>query len=230
MDRLYSPLWGAVKIVPPKSWTARRLDYSSSIDSSMITGPIEQNTYGKAGIYECMHIQRKGLTIAEYKRKVQSCDYGRRGPLEKVEEDFWKNLSFSPPLYGADLRLSLMDCDSSWNLQRLKSVLTEGLEEPLQGINVPYCYFGCWKSFFAWHTEDLELSGINFLHHGSDKIWYAIPPAQRHLTKEVLQRLFPEQYSKCPEFQQHKTLVVKPSILRKKAPSLKIARVIQKKG
>lgn len=36
----------------------------------MIPGPIEQNAYGKGGAYECLHIQKKSMTVKEYKKKT----------------------------------------------------------------------------------------------------------------------------------------------------------------
>lgn len=95
---------------------------------------------------------------------------------------FWKNLSFSPPLYGADIKLSFMDDSAgAWNLNSLKSVLTSGLKDPLPGINTPYCYIGSWKTLFCWHTEDMELSAINFLHFGKPKFWYGVCSADRNI-------------------------------------------------
>lgn len=62
----------------------------------------------------------------------------------------------------------------SWNLNNLDSLLSDALPSKVKGINTPYCYVGSWKAFFCWHTEDLDLSGINFLHEGKSKFWYAI--------------------------------------------------------
>ena len=39
-------------------------------------------------------------------------------------------------------------------------------------------YFGSWRSMFGWHTEDMDLFSINFLHTGAPKLWYGIPVAQ----------------------------------------------------
>lgn len=39
-------------------------------------------------------------------------------------------------------------------------------------------YFGMWRAMFAFHTEDMNLYSINFLHTGKPKSWYSIPPNQ----------------------------------------------------
>jgi hypothetical protein len=53
----------------------------------MIPGPIEQNTYGKGGIYECLHIQKKSLTYKEYKKKTISFDKITEGKSSEEVED-----------------------------------------------------------------------------------------------------------------------------------------------
>ena len=41
---------------------------------------------------------------------------------------FWKNIAFSPPLYGADLVNTLMDKTSlGWDLNNLNSILKDAL-------------------------------------------------------------------------------------------------------
>lgn len=105
---------------------------------------------------------------------------GGDGTGERMQ--FWANILFSPPLYGADLVNTLMDehC-GEWNLNLLDSLLRQAVPENLRGVTSSYCYVGSWKSLFCWHKEDLDLSAINYLHEGKSKFWYSIPEGQGEL-------------------------------------------------
>jgi jumonji domain-containing protein 2 len=39
-----------------------------------IHGPIEQNLYGKGGVYECLHIAKKSMSFEEYQQKSEELD------------------------------------------------------------------------------------------------------------------------------------------------------------
>lgn len=61
-----------------------------------------------------------------------------------------------------------------WNISRLGSILDNvkmdyGVD--IAGVNTTYLYFGMWKTSFAWHTEDMDLYSINYLHFGAPKTW-----------------------------------------------------------
>lgn len=60
-----------IKVVPPKKWKATNINYEDIMEDLKILGPIEQNTYGKGGVYELLLIQKKTLTVTEYKKKVE---------------------------------------------------------------------------------------------------------------------------------------------------------------
>lgn len=93
---------------------------------------------------------------------------------DELERKFWKNVTFQQPLYGADLAGSLMDPDlKEWNIDCLPSILNRLAEQgvSIPGVNSAYLYFGMWKTLFAWHTEDMDLYSINYLHYGAPKAW-----------------------------------------------------------
>lgn len=72
------------------------------------------------------------------------------------------------------LFLSWFQGVDEWNIARLNTVLDVVEEEcgiSIEGVNTPYLYFGMWKTTFAWHTEDMDLYSINYLHFGEPKSW-----------------------------------------------------------
>ena len=44
--------------------------------------------------------------------------------IDELERKYWKNVSFNPPIYGADISGTLFDSDQDlWNLNRLGTIL-----------------------------------------------------------------------------------------------------------
>lgn len=44
--------------------------------------------------------------------------------IDDLERKYWKNVSFNPPIYGADITGTLFDVDQDvWNLNRLGTIL-----------------------------------------------------------------------------------------------------------
>lgn len=75
---------------------------------------------------------------------------------------------------GADVSGTLTDEDvKCFNINRLGSILDyveKDYHKAISGVNTSYLYFGMWKTTFAWHTEDMELYSINYLHFGTVQI------------------------------------------------------------
>ncbi|XP_068448176.1 lysine-specific demethylase 4C isoform X3 [Clinocottus analis] len=210
---------GLAKVIPPKGWKPRRT--YDDIDDLMIDAPIQQMMAGQSGLFTQYNIQKKPLNVQEFRRLANSDMYctPRYLNYEDLERKYWKNLTFVSPIYGADVSGSLYDEDvEEWNIGHLNSVL-DVIEEDsgvsIQGVNTPYLYFGMWKTTFSWHTEDMDLYSINYLHFGEPKSWYAIPPEHGKRLERLATGFFPNSFKGCEAFLRHKMTLISPSILKK---------------
>jgi len=228
---------GLAKIIPPKEWIPRRSGYNLRTEKDLanmkIPSPICQVVTGNRGIYQSINVQKKSMTVKEYVDHVKK---GNEPPkystYEELERKYWKNITFIAPLYGADVWGSITDesCDS-WNINRLGSILDcvnqdYGIEMP--GVNTAYLYFGSWKTTFAWHTEDMDLHSINYLHFGDAKFWYTIPPRFMRRFERLADGLFPQLKKECSSFLRHKMCLISPSLLRQH--SIPYNKIVQQKG
>lgn len=136
----------------------------------------------------------------------------------------------NPPLYGADVPGSLFDDRlRGWNLKKLSSILSTTLQDngaAIPGVTQPYLYAGSWRAFFAWHTEDLDLHSVNYLHTGAPKTWYVIPPAARERFELFARDLLPELSRSCSEFLRHKEILLSPALLA--AHSIPLVKVVHR--
>uniref|UniRef100_A0A672MQJ5 [histone H3]-trimethyl-L-lysine(9) demethylase n=1 Tax=Sinocyclocheilus grahami TaxID=75366 RepID=A0A672MQJ5_SINGR len=206
---------GLAKVIPPKDWKPRR-NYDD-IDDFVIQAPIQQMVAGQSGLFTQYNIQKKPLTVQEFRRLANSDMYctPRYLNYEDLERKYWKNLTFVSPIYGADVSGTLYD---EWNIGHLNSIL-DVIEEDcgvsIQGVNTPYLYFGMWKTSFSWHTEDMDLYSINYLHFGEPKSWYAIPPEHGKRLERLAIGFFPNSFKSCEAFMRHKMTLISPSVLKK---------------
>lgn len=154
------------------------------------------------------------MTLKAFKEKSASAKFKipNYSNGEELETIYWDNIKNSVPLYGAGTNGSLMDCHV-WNLGRLNSTLDHMKSDcalEIEGINLPFLYYGMWNTSFAWHTEDMDLYSINYLHFCASKTWLAIPPRYGRRFEELARKLFPSSYSVCPAFLRHKMSVISP--------------------
>ncbi|KAA8589908.1 hypothetical protein FQN60_013273 [Etheostoma spectabile] len=101
---------------------------------------------------------------------------------------------------------------AEWNIGRLNTILDTVENESgikIKGVNTPYLYFGMWKSAFAWHTEDMDLYSINYLHFGEPKSWYST------LFHRSTGKDWNDLLRSCEAFLRHKMTLISPSILKK---------------
>ncbi|XP_076009166.1 lysine-specific demethylase 4B isoform X2 [Genypterus blacodes] len=210
---------GLAKVIPPEGWKPRR-SYDS-IEDMVIPAPIMQVVTGQSGLFTQYNIQKKSMTVGEYRKVANSKKYctPRHKDFDDLERKYWKNLTFVSPIYGADVSGSIYDENiPEWNIGHLNTLLDMVEQEcgiVIEGVNTPYLYFGMWKTTFAWHTEDMDLYSINYLHFGQSKSWYAVPPEHGKRLERLAQGFFPGSSQGCDAFLRHKMTLISPSILKK---------------
>nr|XP_027808387.1 lysine-specific demethylase 4B isoform X1 [Marmota flaviventris] len=223
---------GLAKIIPPKEWKPRQT--YDDIDDVVIPAPIQQVVTGQSGLFTQYNIQKKAMTVGEYRRLANSDKYctPRHQDFDDLERKYWKNLTFVSPIYGADISGSLYDDDvAQWNIGSLRTILDMVERECgtiIEGVNTPYLYFGMWKTTFAWHTEDMDLYSINYLHFGEPKSWYAIPPEHGKRLERLAIGFFPGSSQGCDAFLRHKMTLISPIILKKYG--IPFSRITQEAG
>ncbi|KAH8391108.1 hypothetical protein KR215_007141 [Drosophila sulfurigaster] len=212
---------GLVKIIPPVEWIPRKSGYDIENINMTIPAPINQVVTGAHGVYQQFNIQqRRQMTLRQFRDKANSEMFQtpRHIDYEDLERKYWKNITYISPDYAADVKGSLSDEDLDvWNIGRLDTILNlvntdYGIE--IDGVNTAYLYFGMWKSSFAWHTEDMDLYSINYLHFGAPKTWYAIPPAHGRRLEKLANSLFNENHQECNAYLRHKMTMISPKVLR----------------
>ncbi|KAI9220915.1 JmjC domain, hydroxylase-domain-containing protein, partial [Blastocladiella britannica] len=138
----------------------------------------------------------------------------------------------SAPVYGADLQGTLWPSDVSpptWNTNNLDKILHNGIGKRVPGVNTPYLYFGTWRATFGWHSEDMDLYSINYLHFGAPKCWYAIAPQDSDNFFTMCANTFPADSKRCKEFVRHKALHMTPEAVERSC-GIKVHRMVQEKN
>ncbi|XP_060872908.1 probable lysine-specific demethylase 4B [Metopolophium dirhodum] len=226
---------GVVKVIPPPEWKPRKKSYDEDdIMSLKITTPVCQIVQGKQGRYQQINIVKEPMTVAQYKKIAESDAY--KTPLhfgyKDLERKYWDIMTYTCPIYGVDVSGSITDKDVDvWNINKLGTILDSVNEDygiSIEGVNTSYLYFGMWKTSLAWHTEDMDLYSIHYIHEGYPKTWYVIPPEHGHCLERLASKLFPTCASKCPVFLRHKMTIIAPYML--KEYSIPFNKITQEQG
>ncbi|EDL78474.1 rCG31617 [Rattus norvegicus] len=223
---------GLAKVIPPKEWRARQ-SYDN-ISNILIATPLQQVVSGQAGVFTQYHKKKKAMTVGQYRHLANSKKYQTPPHLdfEDLERKYWKNRLYESPIYGADVSGSLFDGKTQqWNVGHLGTIqdlLEQECGIVIEGVNTPYLYFGMWKTSFAWHTEDMDLYSINYLHFGQPKTWYAVPPEHGRRLELLAKELFPGSSQGCQAFLRHKVALISPTVLKENG--IPFGRITQEAG
>jgi jumonji domain-containing protein 2 len=171
------------------------------------------------GIYQQVNVPLKSMTVPEFHNLASTPQYATPefDTYDDLERMYWDRMTTHAGIYGADVCGSITDptCEH-WNINKLNTILDfvgKDYDISIDGVNSAYLYFGMWKTTFGWHTEDMDLYSINYLHFGEPKIWYSIPPAFGRKFEKLCAALFPKSYGTCKAFLRHKMTIINPKWL-----------------
>lgn len=215
---------GLAKIIPPKEFVPRKQGYSDLTKLKVsIKKPLCQvvsKVKGKGeGVYQQVNVPMRSMTVTEFKNLANSPKYATppHRNYAELEQLYWNRMTSHFGIYGADVCGSITDPDYDyWNINRLDTILDyvgKDYDISIDGVNTAYLYFGMWKTTFGWHTEDMDLYSINYVHFGAPKSWYTIPPCYGRKFEKLCAVLFEKSHKICPAFLRHKMTALHPKWL-----------------
>ncbi len=123
--------------------------------------------------------------------------------------------------------------ESYWNLNNIPNApesILQHIKVGINGINVPWMYFGNLFSSFCWHNEDNYLYSINYHHWGAPKLWYGVPGTKKDASG--LEKVFKSQLSlkmrDVPDLLHHITTMFSPRLLQ--SADVPVYKLIQHPG
>jgi len=221
---------GICKIILPKGWQPCKSAHPE-LREFTLKRPIEQTLTGKQGFYQALQLVRKSMSLQDEYAPLATdpANQPKDSEPDDVEREFWRSTNRHPPIYGADCEATLCDGGSNmWNISKLDSLLSRVLKDKIPGVNTSYLYFGMWRTFFGWHSEDMDLHSVNYLHYGAPKYWYCIPPEHRERFERWVKDQVPDCFRGCSEFIRHKELLISPNKLR--GANIPFTRMVQHAG
>ena len=202
-----------------------------------ITNPIEQSYDTiQEGVYNSeYYFLEKTFTVSQF---IDICSEIDRQPpknksVKQLERIYWHEKSPIKPIYGSDQNMTEVDL-GEFDLNKVKSILSDTIIEQYEGIVSAYLYFGTWRSTSPWHTEDMDLSAANLLLYGQPKLWYCIPPDFGNQFESLSAKLtlsekkYEHFYKRHDNFIRHKRCLIHPDFLI--AHNIPFNTIIQRPG
>ena len=102
------------------------------------------------------------------------------------------------------------------------------IESQISGITIPWFYYGMLFSSFCWHTEDLYLYSLNYMHDGASKIWYSISHTDKEKMDEYVRNKYFATLLKEPDLLHRLTVHISPLELIENG--IKVYKAVQNPG
>jgi len=227
--------YGALCIVPPKSWNKER--------------KINLKSFRFKTRVQRIHSLQEGLgwpfgkicTLEQYKdmatkfQKEKGFHLASLGDIEKAYWDIVNGKSGEVSVfYGNDIDTSTF-CNkrdrgiSPWKLSKLpKSAASPISRLDIKGITIPWAYVGMLFSSFCWHCEDNHLPSVSYLHEGAPKVWYCVGSKQAQTVEKVMKQNLAGLFEGQVDLMNNLCTALDPTILI--ANGVKVHKVIQQRG
>uniref|UniRef100_A0A2C9L6C9 JmjC domain-containing protein n=1 Tax=Biomphalaria glabrata TaxID=6526 RepID=A0A2C9L6C9_BIOGL len=190
-------------------------------------------------IYELQTVEDEAITkgksmpvswFSRIARNVQSMWFKDDPTASQVETEYWKivdertkhvsvqcgHINTRAQASAFPTRKDSAYSRHPWNLNNIPesaSCLLKYLG-PVSGISIPTLHMGMLFSTSCWSTDPHCLPYIQYLHTGSDIIWYCIPKSQRSKFRTAMLELAPSLLSNKPRWLKEDCVMVNPSLLK----------------
>uniref|UniRef100_A0A6U4EFU0 JmjC domain-containing protein n=2 Tax=Phaeomonas parva TaxID=124430 RepID=A0A6U4EFU0_9STRA len=151
---------------------------------------------------------------------------------------YWSGFEISedpPKPQEMDLDVDFSNPDyykkTSWNTNnfpRSEGSVLRHFRAEIDGVNVPWLYFGMLFSSFCWHNEDNYMYSVNYHHFGEPKQWYGAPGTAADKFEDAMKAFLKERFDKTPDLLHHMTTQLSPSLLQ--ASGVPVCRTVQHAG
>lgn len=177
---------------------------------------------------------RSREVVVEYGNDVDTHEFGSGFPLSErgrclgVPVDPEK-VKLPDPKFGTEDYYK----ETWWNLNNIPNTpdsVLRHVKVGINGINVPWMYYGSLFTTFCWHNEDNYLYSINYHHKGAPKQWYGVPGTKKDA--DGLEKVFKSYLSMkmrdVPDLLHHITTQFSPRLLQ--SARVPIYKLLQHEG
>ena len=163
---------------------------------------------------------RSREVAVEYGNDVDTNEFGSGFPLSERGRSVYgtsdpEKVKLPEPKFGTEDYYK----ETWWNINNIPmapdSVLRH-VKVGINGINVPWLYYGSLFATFCWHNEDNYLYSINYHHKGAPKQWYGVPGTKKDADglEKVFKNYLSMKMRDVPDLLHHITTMFSPRLLQ----------------
>ena len=203
-----------------KTWMERHVNtYGRGADSSEVKSTSMTPYELEQQYWDTVETQKEKYTV-DYGNDIDTVEFGsgfprsERGRCVNGKANVTKQ--YGPePKFGTEEFYK----ESYWNLNNIPccadSILRH-IKVGINGINVPWMYYGNLFTTFCWHNEDNYMYSINYHHWGAPKQWYGVPGTDEDAAglEKVFKNYLSMKMREEPDLLHHITTMFSPRLLQ----------------